>query len=130
GRGGVDLHLRGRGVGKGVNVEVLQRQPAGDGEGQCPDDHQEAVVQRKVDDPAEHGGSSSSTSGVGNCAFLRRSRERLRQRPPAQGSPRVSLRRMPRRTLLPWVATTSEGSTPARISVYCSSLAPVRTCRT
>ncbi len=51
---GVDLHLHGRGVGEGVDVEIAQRHPAGNREhGGCRD-HQKAVPQREIDNSVEH----------------------------------------------------------------------------
>ena len=47
---GVDLNLDRRRVGKGVNVEKLQRDCPGDGGGQRAENHQHAIPQREVDD--------------------------------------------------------------------------------
>ena len=56
-RGGhaVDLDLHRRRVGKSVNVQAPHRHRPEDGKGCGPEDHQQAVSQRKVDNPVQHG---------------------------------------------------------------------------
>ena len=50
----VDLHLHRRRVGEGVNVHVLDRDPARNGERQRGEDDDRAVMQAEVDDVSEH----------------------------------------------------------------------------
>src|SRR5262249_14834360 len=54
-RTGIDLHLDGGGVGKGVEVEVAHGEDTAHGKGQRYPENQEAVPQREVDDPVQHG---------------------------------------------------------------------------
>ena len=50
----VDLHLHRRGIGKGIDVEIAQRQPAEHRRKRDAQDHQQPMPQRKVDDPVQH----------------------------------------------------------------------------
>ncbi len=62
-RNRIDLHLDRGGIGKSVDVQVAQRQTTQDGEGNRPQDHQESMAQRKINDPVEHGLSPHSPVG-------------------------------------------------------------------
>ena len=50
----VDLDLHRRRVGESVNIQVPHRHHPEDGKGCGPKDHQQAVSQRKVDNPVQH----------------------------------------------------------------------------
>ena len=54
-RDGVDLHLDRRRVGKGIDIEIAQRHAAHRRQRHDAGNDQQAVPQRKVDDPVQHG---------------------------------------------------------------------------
>src|SRR5207253_625111 len=53
-RRAVDLDLDGRRIGKGVDIELSEREGPHDGAGNHAKDHPEAMPQRKVDNPIQH----------------------------------------------------------------------------